>query len=304
MNDPVEAPWEKWRHELAESSSLADLRSRLVAAGYVLSRVLPRGSVARAQWLELGVRVLSKENLPAHGSCMYRPRNSIVLVQSNNDYRRQRFTTAHEVGHLLLGRVRDKGRIALDSLYEERLCDEFASAALLPSDEVRAFLGSTGHLESPALVLDISRHFGVNLQPAVIALTRIWTDDGRMLIVADPRGHSRRPDEIDYRLLATAGRPYEYVPPQQRLRSVGLAGLADWAQNTSGGKKGEGKAEAIRIRFWTFEKSFRTGCLMGEVTWNAIVLPNRLMIALLSLDRTTIRWSRPRFESRPSAAAE
>jgi hypothetical protein len=137
----------------------------------------------------------------------------------------------------------------------------------------------------------------VNLQPAVIALARIWTDEERLLIVADLRGHSRRPDEIDYRLLATAGRPYEYIPTQQRLRSVGLGGLADWAQNTAVGKKGQGRSEQVRMSFWTSEGSFRTGWLLGEVTWDAIILPNRVMITLLSLDRTTIRWNRPRAKS-------
>jgi hypothetical protein len=293
-NDSDRPPWEAWRQELAESLSLADLRSRLTAAGHTVSHLLPRGSVARAQWLELGVRVLSKCDLPTHGSCMYQLSNSIVLVRSSKNYPRQRFTTAHEVGHLLLGRVRDKGHITFDTFYEERLCDEFASAALLPSDEVRAFLGDTGHLESPTLVLKIAKHFGVNIQPVVIALGRIWTDDGRLLMVADVRGHSRRPDEIDYRVLANAGRPYEYIPPQQRLRSLGLGGLVDWAQTGPVDKAGHGRSEQIRVPFWSPEGPFRTGWLLGEATWDAIVLPNRVMIALFGLDRTAIRWNRPR----------
>lgn len=59
----------------------------------------------------------------------------IVVVCSNWPGDRQRFTLAHELGHLVLD-----GRLAPD-LSEERACNRFAGAFLLPDASVRQELG-------------------------------------------------------------------------------------------------------------------------------------------------------------------
>jgi len=269
---------------------MGELRSRLFETGRYLSRALPRGSVARAQWFSLGIKVLGSSDLTSDGGCMYRPKNSIVLVKSDNNYARQRFTTAHEMGHLLLGRVRDAGRISLSSTDEERLCDEFASALLLPREEVRNFLGEAGSLSSPAAVLDIAHHFGVNVRPVGIALAQIWSDERRLLLVAELKGHQLRPSEVDYRVAVSAGRPYKYIPSGKRLRSLGLVELADWAQHGNANARGRGKSMQARIPFWAPEGRRRTGFIVGEVTWDAMAL-NWGIITVLGLDKAKVQWS-------------
>ncbi|MDP2283127.1 MAG: XRE family transcriptional regulator [Pseudohongiella sp.] len=59
----------------------------------------------------------------------------IVVVCSNWPGDRQRFTLAHELGHLML-----EGRLAAD-LDEERACNRFAGAFLFPAASVRQELG-------------------------------------------------------------------------------------------------------------------------------------------------------------------
>lgn len=53
----------------------------------------------------------------------------IVLLDGIKDGARQRFTIAHELGHIVLN-IND------DSLDEEKLCDRFASALLMPKEAV------------------------------------------------------------------------------------------------------------------------------------------------------------------------
>ena len=51
----------------------------------------------------------------------------IVLLDSIKDGARQRFTISHELGHLVLN---------INSEYEEKLCNRFASALLMPKEAV------------------------------------------------------------------------------------------------------------------------------------------------------------------------
>lgn len=225
---------------------------------------------------------------------MYRPESPIVLVRSDNNQKRQKFTAAHEIGHLLLGRVRDAGRIALNWEHEEQLCDEFAASLLLPPrKEVAQFLDERGGIQSPDVVLAMAHHFGVNLHPCIIALNRSWADQSRLLMVAELRGHPMRPGEVDYRLAASAGRPYQYIPRDQRLRSIGLESLADWISARPAGD-GCGRCNSTQIPFWAPNGESRTGWVKGKTVWHAISLPNGVVIALIEVSGATILWSKPR----------
>lgn len=302
MSATGNVPWEVWRSELAGAASFADLRSRLLRTAQNMAKSLPRGSVARSQWFDLGIRVLNSKDIESDGACMYRPQRSVVLVRANNNYKRQRFTTAHEVGHLLLGRVRDAGRLILTWEEEERLCDEFASLVLLPPDEVVEFMTAARGLESPTTVLNMARHFGVNLHPAIIALARNWGDERQILAVAELRGHPRRPSEVDYRTVASAGFPYEYLPRNQRLQSMGLGSLSDWAR-AARDREGKGRCHSARIKFWAPRGPSRSGELRHLVEWDALLLGNGLLIALLDVERASVIWSKHRAANKLNAAA-
>lgn len=71
---------------------------------------------------------------------------------------RQRFTLAHELGHLLL-----HGRLA-DGLDEERACHRFASAFLLPAASLRNQLGSARYNLEPRELYLLKHEFGLSMQ--------------------------------------------------------------------------------------------------------------------------------------------
>lgn len=84
----------------------------------------------------------------------------LIVVGANWTGDRQRFTLAHELGHLLL-----KGRL-VESLLgdEENLCNRFAGAFLLPKQTLIEHLGKKRHrLENEELYL-LKHEFGLSMQ--------------------------------------------------------------------------------------------------------------------------------------------
>lgn len=81
----------------------------------------------------------------------------VIVVGKNWSGDRQRFTLAHELGHLML-----KGRLTSD-VPEERACNRFAGAFLFPRSEVQRALGTRRvRLEVKELAL-IKEEFGLSM---------------------------------------------------------------------------------------------------------------------------------------------
>ena len=81
----------------------------------------------------------------------------VIVVSANWPGDRQRFTLAHELGHLLV-----QGRLSA-ALDEEAVCNRFASAFLLPQKTFSAQLGQQRHnLEVRELYL-LKHEFGVSM---------------------------------------------------------------------------------------------------------------------------------------------
>lgn len=82
----------------------------------------------------------------------------VVVVSANWPGDRQRFTLAHELGHLLMHDRLD------EMLDEEKACHRFASAFLLPAATLRNQLGNKRHgLEMRELYL-LKQEFGLSMQ--------------------------------------------------------------------------------------------------------------------------------------------
>ncbi len=85
-------------------------------------------------------------------------RQPVVVISSHWPGDRQRFTLAHELGHLLL-----HGRLCAER-DEEKACHRFASAFLLPAASLRQHLGGQRHhLEARELYL-LKHEFGISMQ--------------------------------------------------------------------------------------------------------------------------------------------
>jgi Zn-dependent peptidase ImmA (M78 family)/DNA-binding XRE family transcriptional regulator len=91
----------------------------------------------------------------------------IIVISKNWPGDRQRFTLAHELGHLMLD-----GKLA-DTLDDEKASDRFAGAFLLPENPLKKKLGDTRkNLEIAELSL-IKKEFGVSMQVVFIRASQI-----------------------------------------------------------------------------------------------------------------------------------
>lgn len=82
----------------------------------------------------------------------------VIVVSANWPGDRQRFTLAHELGHLVL-----HGHLA-DGLEEEQACNRFASAFLIPASSMFKQLGTQRHtLEAQELYL-LKQEYGLSMQ--------------------------------------------------------------------------------------------------------------------------------------------
>jgi len=118
---------------------------------------------------------------------------SVVLVNSNDVAERQRFTLAHELGHLLFGDGTHVDEIDGDRSPQEILCDEFARHLLIPQDGVRAWLKGVTRTVGEARVDErvmalLARHFGVSPDAARIQLDRMGLLPSELQIVGLPSG--------------------------------------------------------------------------------------------------------------------
>jgi Zn-dependent peptidase ImmA (M78 family)/transcriptional regulator with XRE-family HTH domain len=119
---------------------------------------------------------------------------SVVLVNSNDVSERQRFTLAHELGHLLFGDDTHVDEVDGDRTPQEILCDEFARHLLIPQDGVRAWLmgvtvGAVGEpcVDERVMAL-LARHFGVSPEVARIQLDRMGLLPAELQVVGLPSG--------------------------------------------------------------------------------------------------------------------
>jgi Zn-dependent peptidase ImmA (M78 family) len=83
--------------------------------------------------------------------------HTIIVVGQDWPGDRQRFTLAHELGHLVL-----HGRLASE-LDEERACNRFASAFLIPREEVIRLLGSSRSWLEPRELYLLKQEWGLSM---------------------------------------------------------------------------------------------------------------------------------------------
>ncbi|WP_024460175.1 ImmA/IrrE family metallo-endopeptidase [Marinimicrobium sp. LS-A18] len=88
----------------------------------------------------------------------------VVVISSNYPGDRQRFTLAHELGHLVL-----HGRLS-ESLDEEKACNRFAGAFLLPEAALRQQIGAHRSAIEPRELYMLKHEFGVSMMAILVRL--------------------------------------------------------------------------------------------------------------------------------------
>jgi len=82
----------------------------------------------------------------------------IVLNPAKDDYYRQRFDVAHELGHLVMHHDAEPG-----SSIAEGQANRFAAEFLMPADEIRPFLPSSTSGRAWSVLAQLKEHWGVSL---------------------------------------------------------------------------------------------------------------------------------------------
>jgi len=111
---------------------------------------------------EAGIKVVSL-NLPANVSgltCWVRRKNRdpvpVIVINGNHTGERQRFTLCHELGHMVMEPGED--------VDEERACDRFAGAFLMPADFVWTEIGKHRSNLSLGELFSLKELCGVSVQ--------------------------------------------------------------------------------------------------------------------------------------------
>jgi transcriptional regulator with XRE-family HTH domain len=116
--------------------------------------------------------------LPAgvSGVCVTDPERatSVILVDSTHMAERQRFSLAHELGHLLFGTSTHVDAASTERTPQEIVCDEFARHLIIPESGIRAWLSANcaGAVDERAMAL-LARHFGASPDVIRIQLDRM-----------------------------------------------------------------------------------------------------------------------------------
>lgn len=111
---------------------------------------------------EKGIKVIAKplEDAVSGMMCFVRKQRDgrvpVVVINSQDTGERQRFTLAHELGHLVLD--------VADELDEERASHRFASAFLMPAEVLLSEVGRHRTAVSLGELFQLKRLFGVSVQ--------------------------------------------------------------------------------------------------------------------------------------------
>lgn len=144
-------------------------------AAFVGRRRSP-GEALDAMALRLGVSRILEERLPFEGGLFELPDGDLVIkLNVASPPTRKRFTLAHEIGHLLLGKTGLRSSCGRDEELE-RKCDTIASELLMPTYEAVPYIKSLGK-PSPEKLKLIAKKYAVSLQTAAIRLHwdfRLW----------------------------------------------------------------------------------------------------------------------------------
>lgn len=272
--------WDLWRKQIAFTHpDRTALRATLLAIAREMRLLVGNVTALDLEWRAVGVHV-QRANLGASGGCIEREGRRVAFVAANEPLARQRFTAAHEVGHLLLGKA---GSAELSRDAEERLCDAFASEYLIGMRRLATVLDEQGVPSTPQALLRLCGRFRVNVQPMLNALRVPLADQGLLLIAARRRGHPMRPWEIDFRVDGTAGHDRIFVPRHQRLRSMGFHQLADWADEARSGDTRD-DADVIAL----LPRRAASPVAKGEVGWQARVQGSESRYVICVIDVTDL----------------
>ena len=147
----------------------------VATAAFVRSR-RPSDESLDALARSLGVIRIIEEPLRYEGGVFQLSNGErVIKLRADSTFVRKRFTLAHEIGHLLLGKPGLRSSCGEDRDLE-RACDTIASELLMPTDEAVPFVKQLGR-PSPEKLTAVASRFQVSLQAAAFRVhrdLRLW----------------------------------------------------------------------------------------------------------------------------------
>jgi len=158
------------------SEALLKTAETWAAAVLEASHECPPVNVERIAEL-LGVTTVSRVSMLQDGRLEKRNDCVRILLRKDVPPTRQRFTLCHELGHLLLEPPKDRWVAqrsrATSSNTEERFCDAFAAALLLPRSWVREKMARRGSRGELSMALEIANEADASLSAVVRRLSDV-----------------------------------------------------------------------------------------------------------------------------------
>jgi hypothetical protein len=239
------------------------------------------------QWRAIGLRVARRDLGSVNGLLRQTSDGPVVAVNAREHPRIQRYTVAHELGHMLIGDL-DRRRLALTEREEERLCESFASNLLIPREDLDRALAEFE--DDPAELLALVRRYDVSLSALLNAAgDRLATTDVVAFAVSN-RGHRKRPAEVAWRVHGVRCGPY-LMPDEVRLSSIGLSCLDHRLEANDAVIEIAGDDVALDLRLWRPDAEVRSGTATGPASWRARRLPNGIALVCLDTPALIHRWS-------------
>ena len=132
----------------------------------------PLETIAR----QLGITRIVREPLPFDGGVYEVNDKRLIKLNSLAVPVRQKFTLAHELGHLILELAFKAATDCTSDDQLERTCDMLAAELLMPATETRTLSEEIGR-QSPEKLSRVANHFGVSLKTAAQRLhdLGLWT---------------------------------------------------------------------------------------------------------------------------------
>ncbi len=133
------------------------------------------GASLRLIAANLGVADIVEEDLPFEGGIFESGGQTIIKLNAKSSISRQRFTLAHELGHLIFVERLFMNRECMEDPELERACNHLAVELLMPRQDVSGFVAELG-TPTPEKLKAIAGRFGVSFEVAARRLEhlKLW----------------------------------------------------------------------------------------------------------------------------------
>lgn len=275
---------------LARCPAPGELRRELLEMADDLAPDLLGAGTQFDAWRPFGIAVHAGELRGAHGLARMEEHGAIVTVSANDPPQVQRFTIAHELGHLLMARVRRDG-IDLSPRDEEQFCDEFASRLLVPREDLDRELRRRGEQVDALTLLALASRYGVSISAVLYAMRVVLNEQSLLILAATRRAHPARPDAL--KLRARSSRSIiHFVPNDVSLETLGFGAIEPALEG--GAKLASGSASDVAIPLWRPSSSGnRSGRAAGSARWEATRLKNGLVLVVINTSQLQNQWWAP-----------